>query len=53
MRTTVDLSPDLMQAAEVAAAARGISSKELFTKALAREVGTTPRRGSAGESRSL
>ncbi|WP_146088984.1 hypothetical protein [Nocardia cyriacigeorgica] len=31
MRTTVDLSPDPMQAAKVAAAARGISLKELFS----------------------
>ncbi|MFE6922747.1 hypothetical protein ACFVAV_17040 [Nocardia sp. NPDC057663] len=42
MRTTVDLSPALMQAAKIAAAARGISLKELFTKALAREVGASP-----------
>ncbi|MEV0686072.1 hypothetical protein AB0I35_19625 [Nocardia sp. NPDC050378] len=41
MRTTVDLSPGLMQAAKLAAAARGISLKELFTKALAREVGAS------------
>ncbi|WP_278260771.1 hypothetical protein [Nocardia sp. AG03] len=42
MRTTVDLSPGLMQAAKLAAAARGISLKELFAKALAREVGAAP-----------
>ncbi|MFC4376655.1 hypothetical protein ACFO5K_21395 [Nocardia halotolerans] len=47
MRTTVELSPSLMQAAKMAAAARGISLKELFAKALAKEVGasTSPRVG--------
>lgn len=38
MRTTVDLPPELMRAAKVAAADRGVTLKELMIKALTREV---------------
>jgi hypothetical protein len=40
MRTTIDLPLDLMQAVKIAAAERGLSLKELFSRALAREVAT-------------
>lgn len=43
MRTTIDLPAELMQAAKIASAERGISLKDLFTKALAHEIGTTTR----------
>jgi hypothetical protein len=39
MRTTVDLSDDLMRAAKTRAAERGERLKDLFTRALARELG--------------
>ncbi|MFI1463465.1 hypothetical protein [Nocardia carnea] len=39
MRTTIDLPPELMRAAKIAATERGLSLKDLFTKALAHEVG--------------
>ncbi|MFT4199898.1 hypothetical protein [Gordonia sp. (in: high G+C Gram-positive bacteria)] len=39
MRTTVDVPADLMRAAKMAAADRGISLKELFIRALSQEVG--------------
>jgi hypothetical protein len=39
MRTTIDLPPGLMQAAKVRAAQRGESLKDLFTRAIAHEVG--------------
>ena len=38
MRTTVDLPAELMRAAKVAAADRGMTLKELVIKALTREV---------------
>jgi plasmid stability protein len=38
MRTTIDLPNELMQAAKVRAAQRGESLKELFTRAITREV---------------
>ena len=43
MRTTIDLPPDLMNAAKVRAAQRGESLKELFARAIAHEVGTPGR----------
>ena len=43
MRTTIDLSPGLMHAAKVRVAQRGESLKELFTRAIAHEVGTGQR----------
>ncbi|MBU3061089.1 hypothetical protein KO481_06085 [Nocardia sp. NEAU-G5] len=43
MRTTIDLPAELMQAAKIAAVERGISLKDLFTKALAHEIGATMR----------
>jgi len=48
MRTTIDLPPDLMQAAKVRAVQRGESLKELFTRAIAHEVGTAGRPRPAG-----
>jgi hypothetical protein len=39
MRTTIDLPPELMQAAKIAAVERGMSLKDLFTKALTHEIG--------------
>ena len=48
MRTTVDLPTDLMQAAKVRAAQRGESLKDLFTRAIAHEVGSTGRGRPAG-----
>jgi hypothetical protein len=48
MRTTIDLPPDLMQAAKVRAVQRGESLKELFTRAIAHEVGTAGRARPAG-----
>jgi len=39
MRTTIDLPPELMQAAKMTAVERGMSLKDLFTKALAHEIG--------------
>ncbi len=39
MRTTIDLPPELMQAAKKTAVERGISLKDLFAKALAHEIG--------------
>jgi hypothetical protein len=38
MRTTIDLPPELMRAAKVRAAERGENLKDLFTRAVAREV---------------
>lgn len=47
MRTTVDLSNDLMRAAKSRAAERGESLKELFARAVAHELGlSASRRGS-------
>jgi plasmid stability protein len=40
MRTTIDLPSELMHAAKVRAAQHGESLKELFTRAIAHEVGT-------------
>jgi plasmid stability protein len=48
MRTTIDLPSDLMHAAKVRAAQRGESLKELFTRAIVHEVGTTGRSRPAG-----
>jgi hypothetical protein len=48
MRTTLDLPPDLMRAAKVRAAQRGESLKDLFTRAIAREVSNPGRGRSAG-----
>lgn len=42
MRTTVDLPPDLMRAAKMRAAERGETLKELFIRAIIREVGQGP-----------
>ncbi|WP_433523251.1 hypothetical protein ACQPZ2_40875 [Nocardia pseudovaccinii] len=39
MRTTIDLPPELMQAAKIAAVERGMSLKDLFAKALTHEIG--------------
>ena len=39
MRTTIDLPPELMQAAKVRAAQRRESLKDLFRRAVAQEVG--------------
>lgn len=39
MRTTIDLPAELMQAAKVRAAQRGEPLKDLFTRAVAHEVG--------------
>lgn len=39
MRTTIDLPNDLLRAAKTRAAERGERLKELFTRALARELG--------------
>jgi hypothetical protein len=44
VRTTIDLSPELMQAAKVLAAQRGESLKELFSRAVAHELGAPPAR---------
>ena len=48
MRTTIDLPSDLMQAAKVRAAQRHESLKDLFTRAIAHEVGSTGRGSTAG-----
>lgn len=48
MRTTIDLPSDLMQAAKVRAAQRGESLKDLFTRAIAHEVGSPGRARPAG-----
>ena len=48
MRTTIDLPSDLMQAAKVRAAQRRESLKDLFTRAIAHEVGSTRRGRPAG-----
>ena len=48
MRTTIDLPSDLMQAAKVRAAQRRESLKDLFTRAIEHEVGSTRRGRSAG-----
>ncbi|WP_067476986.1 hypothetical protein [Nocardia amamiensis] len=48
MRTTVDVPPELMRAAKIAATERGVSLKELFIKALTHEIGAgvrSPKRG--------
>jgi hypothetical protein len=39
MRTTIDLPAELMQAAKIRAAQRAESLKDLFTRAVEREVG--------------
>lgn len=39
MRTTIDLPPDLMQAAKVKAAQRGEPLKEFFARAVVHELG--------------
>ena len=44
MRTTVDLPDELVRAARVRAAESDESLKELFTRALANELGRAPRR---------
>jgi hypothetical protein len=43
MRTTIELPPDLMRRAKSRAAARGESLKELFTRAIASEIGASHR----------
>ena len=48
MRTTIELPSDLMQAAKVRAAQRGESLKDLFTRAIAHEVGSAGRGRPAG-----
>lgn len=48
MRTTIDLPPNLMQAAKVRAAQRGESLKDLFTRAIEQEVGSPGRARPAG-----
>jgi hypothetical protein len=48
MRTTIDLPPELMQAAKVRAARRGEPLKDLFTRAVAHEVGMSTRPGTGG-----
>jgi plasmid stability protein len=48
MRTTIDLPADLMHAAKVRAAQHGESLKELFTRAIAHEVGAAGRVRSPG-----
>ena len=48
MRTTIDLPSDLMHAAKVRAAQRGESLKDLFTRAIAREVRNPGRDRPAG-----
>ncbi|HEY2264208.1 MAG TPA: hypothetical protein VGI96_16410 [Streptosporangiaceae bacterium] len=48
MRTTIDLPSELMHAAKVRAAQHGESLKELFTRAIAHEVGTAGRVRPAG-----
>jgi plasmid stability protein len=48
MRTTIDLPSELMHAAKVRAAQHGESLKELFTRAIAHEVGTSGRVRPAG-----
>lgn len=48
MRTSVDLPADLMQAAKVKAAQRGESLKDLFTRAVAHEVGAPSRARTGG-----
>ena len=42
MRTTVELPSDLMRAAKARAAERGEALKELFTRAVTRELGRSP-----------
>jgi hypothetical protein len=42
MRTTVDLPPGLLKAARLWVADHGITLKELFSRALAHEIGTPP-----------
>jgi hypothetical protein len=48
MRTTVDMPPELMQAAKVRAAERGETLKDLVTRAVAHELRLPPRSGRAG-----
>lgn len=48
MRTTIDLPSDLMHAAKVRAAQHGESLKDLFTRAIAQEVGNPGRARPAG-----
>jgi plasmid stability protein len=48
MRTTIDLPADLMQAAKVRAAQHGESLKDLFTRAVAHEVGIRTRSNAGG-----
>jgi hypothetical protein len=48
MRTTIDLPPELMQAAKVRAAQRGEALKDLFTRAVAHEVGIQSRARTGG-----
>jgi hypothetical protein len=48
MRTSVDLPADLMQAAKMRAAKRGETLKDLFTRAIAHEVGLQSRSRKAG-----
>ena len=51
MRTTIDLPPELMRAAEIAATERGLSLEELFTKALVHEVGAGVHQPKSGRVR--
>jgi hypothetical protein len=48
MRTTIDLPPELLQAAKVRAAQRGEPLKDLFTRAVAHEVGAQTRTRTGG-----
>jgi hypothetical protein len=48
MRTTIELPADLMQAAKVRAAERGENLKDLFTRAVAHEVGIQSRSRKTG-----
>jgi hypothetical protein len=51
MRTTIDLPSDLMQAAKVRAAQQGESLKDLFTRAIAHELGSSRRPKRTGRLR--
>jgi hypothetical protein len=48
MRTTIDLSSDLMHAAKIRAAQRGESLKDLFTRAITHELGNPQRSRASG-----
>lgn len=48
MRTTVELPPELLRAAKIAATERGVSLKDLFAKALTHEIGAGTRHRKTG-----